>query len=357
MRFFPESLFISFIIVISSYTGFGQDLKPWEFPRGDMRIMFYNTENLFDTFDDTLKNDESFLPDREHYWTASKYYKKLNNISKVITAVGQWELPEIIGLCEIENRKVLEDLIRKTGLKKFNYRIIHKESPDKRGIDVGMLYRPDKFNPLSYQAVRVTFPFDANKPTRDILYVKGTNIYKDTLHIFINHWPSRWGGQAETDRKRKFAASVLRAKVDSLFKADKNPNIIIMGDLNDYPTNNSVTEVLKAKTYFDDIQKESLYNLAWYLQEVKGKGTHKHSGEWGVLDQIIVSGSLLSSDNKINTTPDNAHIFDASFLLEQDNNYTGQKPFRTYIGFKFHDGYSDHLPVYIDLFEKKDNAK
>jgi len=351
------SVFITILIFLFSEKFVSaQELKPYEFQRGNMRIMFYNVENLFDTFDDTLKIDESFLPKGDHYWTSNKYYKKINNISKVITAVGQWELPEIIGLCEIENRKVLEDLTKKTALKKFKYRIIHKESPDRRGIDVGFLYRPDRFFPISYEAIRVKFPFDANKPTRDILYVKGTNTYKDTLHIFINHWPSRWGGQTETDRKRQFAASVLRAKVDSLFKTDNNPNIIILGDLNDYPTNNSVVKVLKAHIDFSvktDFIPEELYNLAWYLQEIKEKGTHKHKGEWGVLDQIIISGSMLNPDNKIHTSPDNAHTFDAPFLLEADNNYTGEKPFRTYIGFKFHDGYSDHLPVYIDLFEKK----
>ncbi len=348
-----RKILIIITLIIFGKNVYGQDLKPYEFPRGDLRFMFYNCENLFDTYDDSLKIDESFLPDREHYWTPSKYRKKLNNISKVITAVGQWELPEVIGVCEIENRKVLEDLIHKTALKKFRYRIIHKESPDRRGIDVGFLYRPDKFKPLSYKAIRVKFPFDANKPTRDILYVKGTDNFKDTLHIFINHWPSRWGGQTETDRKRKFAASVLKKEVDSLFSTDKNPNIVIMGDLNDYPTNNSVMKVLKAQTQYNNIKQESLYNLAWYLQEVKGKGSHKHKGEWGVLDQIIISGSLLNQKNKIHTSVDNAHVFEAPFLLEPDNNYTGLKPFRTYIGFKFHDGYSDHLPVYLDLFIKK----
>lgn len=345
-----------FILLFFNNILSGQKLKSYEFPRGNMRLMFYNAENLFDTFDDSLKIDESFLPTGDHHWTPTKYYKKINNISKVITAIGQWQLPEIIGICEIENRKVIEDLTKKTALKKYKYRIIHKESPDRRGIDVGFLYRPDKFFPITYEAIRVKFPFDANKPTRDILYVKGRNIYKDTLHIFINHWPSRWGGQTETDRKRKFAASVLRGKIDSIFSSEKKPNIIIMGDLNDYPTNNSVVKVLKAKIDFTNNQifkPDELYNLAWYLQEVKGKGSHKHHGEWGVLDQIIVSGSLLNSKNKIHTNPDNVHVFEAPFLLEVDNNYTGEKPFRTYIGFKFHDGYSDHLPVYIDLFENK----
>lgn len=342
-------LFFAFLTINAS----SQSLKDYEFPRGDLRFMFYNTENFFDIYDDTLKIDEAFTPEGEKHWNLRKFTKKVFNISKVITAVGQWELPEVIGLCEIENRYVLEQLIKQTSLKDFNYRIIHKESPDRRGIDVGILYRKDKFHPINYEAVTVTFPFDANKPTRDILYVKGTDNYNDTLHIFINHWPSRWGGQMETDRKRKFAASVLKGKVDSLFDADINPNIIIMGDLNDYPNNNSVVQVLKAKTEIKNIKSEKLYNLAYYLQEVKGKGTHKHNGEWGVLDQIIVSGSLLNGDRNIQMTKDDAHVFEAPFLLEPDKHYVGSITFRTYIGFKFHDGYSDHLPVYLDLWRKK----
>ncbi len=330
-----------------------QSLKEYEFPRGDMRIMFYNAENLFDTYDDSLKVDEEFTPAGVRHWSKGRYYKKLNNISKVMTAIGQWDLPEIVGLCEIENRFVLEGLIKQTALKKYPYRIIHKESPDRRGIDVGLLYRKDKFTPIEYEAVNITFPFDANRPTRDILYVKGYNNSNDTLHIFVNHWPSRWGGQLETDRKRVYVASILRHKVDSLFKEDVNPNIIIMGDLNDYPDNKSVKETLNAKNKFDIIVNEELYNLAYYLQEEKGKGTHKYQGEWGVLDQIIVSGSLLNQENSIHLTIDDAHVFDAPFLLESDEHFVGYKTFRTYVGYKFHDGFSDHLPVYLDLYFRK----
>jgi len=330
-----------------------QSLKGYEHARGDMRIMFYNVENLFDIYDDSLKVDEAFTPEGEKHWSKRKFTKKLFNIAKVTAAIGQWELPEIIGVCEIENRYVLEQLIKQTALKNYNYKIIHKESPDRRGIDVGLLYRKDKFTPIDYEGVNVTFPFAANKPTRDILYVKGVNNFKDTLHIFVNHWPSRWGGQLATDRKRQYVASVVRGKVDSLFKADVNPNIIIMGDLNDYPNNTSVMKVLKAKPEIENIQNEELYNLAYYMQEVKGMGTHKHKGEWGVLDQIIVSGVLLNKENNINMTKDDAHVFKAPFLLEPDKHYVGSITFRTYVGFKFHDGYSDHLPVYFDLWRKK----
>jgi predicted extracellular nuclease len=333
-------------VVISS----AQELNDYEFPRGDMRVMFYNVENLFDIHDDKLKSDEEFTPEGVRYWTEDRYQKKLFNISKVIAALGQWDLPEVIGVCEIENRTVLEDLIKKTALSQFQYRIVHKESPDSRGIDVGFLYRKDKFKPIVYEAVPVIFPFEDSRSTRDILYVKGTTNSDDTLHFFINHWPSRYGGQLESERNREYTASVLRHKVDSLFSVHVNPNIIIMGDLNDYPVNYSITNILKAQTEYDDIQTEELYNLSWYLQEVKGKGSHKYEGKWGVLDQIIVSGELLSSTKHINTSLNHAHVFEAPFLLEPDVHNTGFITFRTYVGFKFHDGFSDHLPVYLDLF-------
>jgi predicted extracellular nuclease len=343
---------ISFYFIYSNSI-FSQGLQEYEFPRGDVRVMFYNVENLFDIYNDSLINDDEFSPDGVRYWTPERYQKKLYNIAKVIVGIGQWEMPEIIGLGEIENRTVLEDLIKRTALSNFSYRIIHKESPDIRGIDVGFLYRKDRFKPLIYEAIPVQFPFEDNRPTRDILYVEGIIGSTDTLHFFINHWPSRFGGQIESERNREYAASVLRHKVDSLFSVIKNPNIIIMGDLNDYPLNNSVLNILKAKTDFELMNNQELYNLSWYLQEVKGKGSHKYEGNWGILDQIIVSGALLTKTNHIYTTIENAHVFEAPFLLEPDIHYTGFLPFRTYVGYKYQDGYSDHLPVYLDLFFRK----
>ena len=328
--------------------------KITEKERGDFRIMFYNTENLFDVFDDSLTRDEDFTPEGGKHWSWSKYNKKISNISKVITAVGGWSPPEIIGLCEIENRYVLESITRFSPLKKHDYRIIHQESPDRRGIDVGLLYLPNKFTPISYNAIRVNFPENMGKTTRDVLYVKGETNEKDTLHIFVNHWPSRWGGQMETDAKRMFVASLVRGKADSIFGTNPKANIIIMGDLNDYPTDISLMKSMKCQVDFDgEFIDNDLYNLAYYLQEVKGQYSHSYQGEGGVLDQIIISGVMFNMDNSIITTPDDTHIFNADFLLENDDSYVGQKPFRTYIGYKFHDGYSDHLPVYIDLFFNK----
>jgi len=322
--------------------------------RGDYRIMFYNCENFFDIYDDSLKLDDEFTSDGEKHWSWNKYQEKLGHITRVITSVGGWDPPEIVGLCEVENHFVLEDLTQNSPLKVFNYKIIHYESPDNRGIDVALLYIPSKFKPLVTKKVPVVYPTDmGGRPTRDILYVKGQTTKKDTLHIFVNHWPSRWGGMLETEDKRMYVASVLRNQVDSIFKTDMYAKIIIMGDLNDFPTNKSLTESLNALHEFDNIKPNELYNLSYYLQEVKGVFSHRYQGESGILDQMVVSGALLNTNADIYTTKDNAHIYNADFLLEKDDYNVGYKPFRTYIGYTYHGGYSDHLPAYLDLFYKK----
>ena len=318
------------------------------------RYMFYNVENLFDTEDDPEKRDEEFLPNDGKFWNKYRYEDKLFHIYQVITAVGGWQPPEIIGMCELENRKVLEDMIAKTPLYNAGYEIIHYESPDSRGIDVGLLYRDRYFKPLESYPIPVIFP-ETTRPTRDILYVKGIASTGDTLHVFVNHWPSRWGGQLETEPKRMYVASVLRHHVDSLFEHFENPNILISGDLNDYPDNKSLTETLHAGTEgYDSPEAESLYNLSYYLQMNENQGSHKYHGEWGVLDQLIISGNLLDKSAKFGTSLKKASVFMADFLLEEDENYTGKQPFRTYIGYKYHGGYSDHLPVYIEFTRKKE---
>jgi predicted extracellular nuclease len=319
----------------------------------ELRFMFYNVENLFDTENDPNKNDEEFLPSEGKFWNWYRYRTKLFRIYQVISAIGEWSPPEIIGLCEIENRTVLEDLINKTPLVNAGYKIIHYESPDSRGIDVGLLYREQFFTPLYQEKIPVVFPDNA-RSTRDILYVKGVTARKDTLHVYINHWPSRWGGQLETEPKRMHAASVLKNHVDSVLEADFHPNILIAGDLNDYPDNKSLTDVLKSKTSgYDTPLPEELYNLSYYLQFEKNQGSHKYRGEWGVLDQIIVSGSLLYQHTRFSANLESVSVFSPEFLLEDDESYTGKIPNRTYIGYKYNNGFSDHLPVYIDFYKSE----
>jgi len=310
------------------------------------KIMFYNVENLFDTHDDSLTNDEEFLPEGVRFWNNHKYYKKLNNIYKVVVSIGGWNPPAVIGLCEIENRKVLNDLVSNTPLVKFEYQIIHKESPDRRGIDVGMLYRPDLFDPISHKAIPINYPDQPDNKTRDILYVKGLAKNTDTLHVFINHWPSRWGGQLESEDRRIFVASVLKYNVDSIFNISQSAKIVIMGDFNDYPENTSLSQTLNARNNFDKINNINLYNLSANFKK-QNIGSNKYEGEWGVLDQITVSGSLLNPEEKMFTSINDVHILNSDFLLEPDEAYFGFKPKRTFSGYSYIGGFSDHLPTYL----------
>jgi len=349
---------ICFFLTVVSFNGNSQSSGlPSDFQQAVekpryLRIMFYNCENLFDIYDDSLTNDEEFLPKGDKYWSEKKYDEKLDHITKVITAIGGWNPPEIVGLCEIENRHVLNDLTRKTALYIDEYEIIHKESPDSRGIDVALLYQKKHFTPIEKEFIPITYPDSGSKSTRDILHVTGLTSDNDTLHVFVNHWPSRWGGQLESEDRRLYVASILRQHIDSLFTHSPNANIVIIGDFNDYPDNKSVLNELNAQPDFDSFRPNELYNLSHYLQFVKNQGSYKYDGFWGIIDQQIVSGSLLNQANAIYTTREDAHIFKAPFLLEPDDKFVGERPNRTYIGFTYHGGYSDHLPVFFDLNRK-----
>ena len=317
--------------------------------RQSFKIMNYNVENFFDTKHDSLSNDTEFMSGGERGWTYEKYKKKQANIAKVITAVGGWDAPAVVGLCEIENRKCLLDLTNQSGLKNLRYKFIHHESPDPRGIDVALLYQPQQFKPIHDEAIAIHFPNAPTSRTRDILFVSGIIPSGDTLHFFICHFPSRLDGELESEDKRMFVASVVRQKVDSIFSSNKKSNIVIMGDFNDFPTNKSILEVLKAQPLTESVASQNLYNLIYKLH-TEGKGSNKHLGEWGALDQIIVSGNLLNKTNSIFTTQDDANFFSADFLLENDKTYLGKQPFRTFVGMKYQNGFSDHLPVYANFW-------
>ncbi len=318
--------------------------------RGYFRVVSYNLENYFDPFNDSLTNDDEFTPEGMYHWTWDKYKDKRNKIYKVLSAIGGWELPEIVGLYEVENEFVLRDLLKSTPLKFRDYEIVHKESPDARGIDVAMLYRTDKFKLISKQFLKIIFPFDTAKKTRDILYAKGSTKDHDTLNIFVNHWPSRMGGQSESEMNRQTVAKILRSKVDSIFTSNPMSNVIIIGDFNDEPDNISITGILKAGHNFDSLVPGQLYNLAWYMKEKKGMGSLKYQGEWGLIDQIIVSTSMLKKSNSIYTTIEDAKVFNADFLTVPDDAFIGVKPFRTFIGMKYNGGFSDHYPIFMDLY-------
>ncbi len=321
--------------------------------RGDIRVMFYNTENLFDTYNDSTSADDDFTPRGKQHWTAKRYNLKLNHIYQSIAAVGTWQPPEIIGLCEVENRQVLADLLYQTPLSKFRYSIVHFDSPDARGIDVGMLYRTDKAKVIKQQPIRIEFADNPQKKTRDILFVQLQFVNGDTICFFVNHWPSRRGGELESESLRIAAATVLRHSIDSLFAINAMTKIIIMGDFNDDPDNESLAKVMKANYDASLPQENQLYNLSYNLLRTSKIGTHCFQGQWAVIDQIIVSGDLLLSNTGYCTTQNSAHICSEKFLLQTDKRNVGFKTYPTYSGPQYIGGYSDHLPIFLDLFLKK----
>ena len=336
---FTLSLIISFFIGISPVLA-----------QAGFRVMFYNVENFFDTVDDPDKDDDEFLPEGSKKWTEGRYQNKLNNIAHVITSVGEFDAPVLVGMCEIENEKVLDDLTRQTSLKKSNYRYAITDSDDARGIDVALLYQPDKFKRISERKHKITFPRNSKKVTRDILHVSGRVASGDTLDVFVCHFPSRREGESESEPNRVHVASVLRAKTDSLMRTRQKAYIIIMGDFNDEPSNKSISQTLGAKSASHNANNKRLYNLFSKFQKQKNKGSYKYRDQWNVLDQIIVSGSLLNRDQQLGVMPETATIFQRDFLLVEDKTNGGKRPKKTYHGRRHEGGFSDHLPIYVDFF-------
>jgi predicted extracellular nuclease len=310
-------------------------------------IMCYNVENMFDNKDDSLYNDSEYLWGGIKGWNYERYRQKLSNIAKTIIALGQWTPPAIIGLCEIENANVLNDLIYKTGLNNIGYKFVQYDSPDVRGIDVAMLYQPNLFKVINSHPIKVLFP-NSYATTRDILYISGKFNNSDTLHIFINHFPSRLGGELESEPRRLNAAQYLRNAVDSVLAIDSNAAVLIMGDFNDFPNNDAITKTLNAIELQKDTIATQLYNLSVETHRKGEIGTYKHNTEWGVLDQMIVSGALLNNSHKLSVLPQSFRVFAPDWLMEDDKT-VGLRPFRTYIGMTYNNGYSDHLPVFVKI--------
>lgn len=319
-----------------------------------MRVMFYNFENLFDPENDSLTNDEEFTPDGARFYTKTKMYQKMNNIARVVLALGEGNLPAIVGACEVENRNVLEKLVRYSPLKNFHYRVVHYESYDPRGIDVALLYRPGLFNPVYSHPIPVTFDSMGLHRTRDILYVKGTIPGGDTLHCFVNHWPSRYGGVQATIIRRRQAARVLKRITDSICAVRPGVMFVVMGDLNDDPDDPSVREDLQAR-FPEDVEAMQgcdYVNLMWECMKPGAEGTLKHQNHWNIFDQLMVPATMVNGGNAWQVKDSRAKVFRGDFLFESDETWGGRKLFRTYVGFKYSGGYSDHLPVYLDLVRK-----
>jgi len=312
--------------------------------RDGFTFMFYNTENFFDTENDSLINDEEFTAEADRRWNPARLHLKAERLAKVILAAGKWNSPVVVGLCEVEDLKVLEILTKNEPLSKFHYKIVHKDSPDSRGIDVALIYRPEIFLPYDYQAIPVIDPKDKSFRTRDILQVSGVLNGCDTLHIFVNHWPSRYGGMVETQKYRSLAAGILKKSIQSLFVRFPKAKIICMGDFNDTPTDDSLTKILDTKASDNPELKGEIINLSsgWISNEIQ---TIKNKYSWEVFDQFFVSDYFLEENGCFKFR--NAEIFKSGFLLEPDIKFGGVKPKRTYVGFKYQEGFSDHLPVVL----------
>jgi hypothetical protein len=311
-----------------------------------LRFVFYNAENFFDPEPDTTRNYNEFTPQGARHWTPWRYHLKIQHLYKTLIAVGQGNAPALVGFAEVENRQVLSELIQQTPLFPFHYQIIHFDSPDVRGIDVGCIYRPELLKILHSQAIKVRMPHEPQFRTRDILYLK-ILIKADTLHLFINHWPSRYGGLMETIDKRKQAAKVLMHFVDSIGRQQPNAYILVMGDFNENPDDQAIQILTQCadSTHLTPLKPLVLYGLA--------KGSIKKAAQWTLFDQAFVSKSLVKKSGKLMVNDKSFYIFDAAFLLEKDGKNMGLKPNRTFIGFKYHGGFSDHLPVFVDLISNK----
>ena len=284
-----------------------------------MRIVSYNVENLFDTKHDTLKNDSSFLPEGMHHWTYRRYQTKIDRIAQVLVNIGGWESIPLVGLCEVENARCLRNLCYK--LRRFHYKYVHYDSPDERGVDVALLYDSTRISILHSRALSLSLEGDY---TRDILYVSALYEQRDTIHVMICHLPSQLGGASASDWKRQRAKSLIQSQIDSIFLLQPNANIVVMGDMNTSPQ--------------DDLM--GMTNLMLPIQKA-GQGTHKYQGIWTCLDQFYVSHSIFPQST--------AMIFSPQWLLEEDTKYLDVQPRRTYVGYRYHDGYSDHLPIVLHI--------
>ena len=291
-----------------------------------------NCENLFDCRHDSLKQDIEYTPDGDRRWTERKYWTKLNNTAKSIISCGDgqddWRLPDMVALCEVENDSVMRDLTKRSLLRGANYEYVVTSSPDVRGIDVALIYSPGSFAPIRHYPLRIK-PIDGMRPTRDILYVSGRVVSGDTLHVFVVHAPSRYGGERLTRPHRALVADRLCAAVDSLRAACGDPKIIIAGDFNDGPSSQALAKIC-AKGMTDVSAGAAGRNGAC--------GTYKYKGRWERIDHIIVSGNMADRLRS-------CEVNDAAFMLEPDDKYGGVQPLRTYRAWKYRKGYSDHLPL------------
>ena len=352
MKIFPENvilktLWLFFCILLSAFTT-AQKKQLYK----TAIVAFYNCENFYDTINDPLSRDDEFTPKGEKHYDSKIYSDKLQKIATVISKIGSdddiqnHDGPAILGVAEVENKNVLTDLITHPALKKINYQYIHYDSKDERGIDVALLYNPKYFIVEASKPIYVRMR--GYYYTRDILWVKG-KLDGETIHVYVNHWPSRIGGEEQTETSRIIAARVLKNHIDSILKADGSQKIIIMGDFNDDPINKSINDILKAKQYADDVTLFGLFNPFAELYK-KGIGSILSRDVWSLFDQLILSYPWLNKKQE-GFFFYQSQVFNRSFLTENTGRYKGY-PMRTWDGNTYRGGYSDHFPSYVVLLKR-----
>jgi len=322
----------------------------------ELMIAFYNCENFFDTLDNPQKEDEEFTPAGKYHYTQKIYEAKQHNIATVIQSMGeskQHAAPAIIGLAEVENGTVLHDLITQPEIARRNYKYIIYDGPDPRGINTAMLYDPAQFKLISSDPIPVDISQTTGKTvTRDILHIYGV-LEGDSVHIFVNHWPSRRGGESESEPKRGYAAQTVRRYADSVIKKQLHAKMIVMGDLNDNPMNNSIARVLGCRPvsivtqHPDQLQSGEFYS-PWADLLQTGQGTESYKHEWNLFDQIIISKLFVKSSGSKGWHYDRGEIYKPEFIIDTYKGHEGE-PHRSFVGTHWINGYSDHFPVAIYL--------
>ena len=313
------------MVIAISHTSFL--IPSFEASAQSLTFVELNCENLFDCQHDSLKQDTEWLPDGQRHWTPARYWRKLNNIGQELLSCQEEGLPDLVALVEVENDSVVFDLTRRSLLRNAGYRYLMTQSPDMRGIDVALLYQPTSFRPLCYDYLEVT-PLEGMRPTRDILYVQGETLNRDTLHVFVVHAPSRFGGERPTRPNRQLVMDRLMGAI-RLLPADAK--VVVAGDFNDYADSPSLVF----------LEQNGLHNVSRGAKGTHGaEGTYRYEGEWESIDHVLVSFSLLEHVKQ-------AYVNDAPFLLEEEKKYGGVKPLRTFNGYRYQRGFSDHLPLVV----------
>lgn len=313
------------------------------------QILFYNCENLFDSSDDPDRQDDDYTPEGLHHWTSYRQYQKLLNISKVIVAAGRGKAPSLIGLAEVENDSVMHRLTKGTPLYDWGYEYIITRSDDARGINVALMYQPMDFRLLGWNGVKVAVPY-GSRPTRDLLHAWGRVVGGDTLDIIVCHLPSRLSGK-QSEVNRRSAHQVLRHTCDSVLRVRRHPHLLVMGDMNDYPN----TPQLRREMHFGDGLENLMDSIQTQMKRgQRPYGTHKYQGKWGILDQFWTNGSMCSDGVSADSLScsiwvDQVDIVAFPFMLTEDDTHLGHRPMRSFHGYKYEGGFSDHLPIRLSL--------